>query len=595
MSVVSSRVSSVSSLLKGPGMRSKLIGQSNRVNFKLPKNLKNILSNFENGCDRKIYEDLIRILRDSNIKDNELIELLTDMHQCIPQLGPVHGCLVGTLLNIEWIGRGEGAVLAYKGFLEDLVCAHVYHTKFVVDRLVNLFMPDDEATEWEDGNPREEDLRKLNHVHDALNKLLKIIPMSGGLLLQAVTSAYPYMKRGTHIHQRFLHALLQISEYAPHLRSDILSLIINRLIILDVNAPTSEIEDYEEEEMQEEDTGGGGVFNMEDIGSNDKAKPLKALRHPVAHTLDVCMEQVLSYIYGSCHVQGTLELESLKGLYHEILQIFEKIILPTHASHHVQFIMFYICSFKVVVAEAFLNWLWRKVSNPNVAPVIRQSAVSYIASLLARAAFMPLELLTAMLQEMSQWVHSYVSSQDSLECVNSDVRVHSVFYSVCQAMFYLIAFRHKDLVDTKKNLLILQSLNLTKIVTCRLNPLRVCQPAVIQNFAAVTRTYQLAYCYTVIERNSRSNLPVLQNSNRLSTWLDTFFPFDPYALRLSSHRIISVYIHYQGSVNVESATAGLKDETDEDDFMDESFPQSMDSYGHKDKFSYSTSPGFIHT
>lgn len=68
MSVVSSRVSSVSSILKNPGVRSQLIKQSNRVYFKLPKDLKSIIYNFESGNGTKDYEDLICILRDSNIK-----------------------------------------------------------------------------------------------------------------------------------------------------------------------------------------------------------------------------------------------------------------------------------------------------------------------------------------------------------------------------------------------------------------------------------------------------------------------------------------------------------------------------------------------
>lgn len=54
--------------------------------------------------------------------------------------------------------------------------------------------------------------------------------------------------------------------------------------------------------------------------------------------------------------------------------------------------------------------------------------------------------------EMSNWIHSYIAAQDSLECANSDVRVHTVFYAVCQALFYVIAFRHKGLVDTKKRM-----------------------------------------------------------------------------------------------------------------------------------------------
>lgn len=80
------------------------------------------------------------------------------------------------------------------------------------------------------------------------------------------------------------------------------------------------------------------------------------------------------------------------------------------------------------------------------------------------------------------------------------------------------------------------SLRLGKIVTCRLNPLRVCQPAVVQNFAAVTRTYQLAYCYSIIEHNSRNILPTVYQDERgaimtSNNFIDVFFPFDPYILK----------------------------------------------------------------
>lgn len=86
------------------------------------------------------------------------------------------------------------------------------------------------------------------------------------------------------------------------------------------------------------------------------------------------------------------------------------------------------------------------------------------------------------------------------------------------------------------DLTFLQSLKLTRIVTSRLNPLKVCLPIVAQNFAAVTRTYQLAYCYTVLEHNARFNMPVIYQDHRgyaitkESTLLDTFFPFDPFVL-----------------------------------------------------------------
>lgn len=51
---------------------------------------------------------------------------------------------------------------------------------------------------------------------------------SSTLLVQSLSSRYPYYKINTHAHEIYLHALLQILDYAPQLRPEILSLIINK-------------------------------------------------------------------------------------------------------------------------------------------------------------------------------------------------------------------------------------------------------------------------------------------------------------------------------------------------------------------------------
>lgn len=69
MSVVSSRVSSVSSIIKTTGIRSQLNKQSNRIHYlKLPKDIKSILYNFKTGNGIKEYEKLIHILKEDAVK-----------------------------------------------------------------------------------------------------------------------------------------------------------------------------------------------------------------------------------------------------------------------------------------------------------------------------------------------------------------------------------------------------------------------------------------------------------------------------------------------------------------------------------------------
>ncbi|CAK9826610.1 RNA polymerase I-specific transcription initiation factor RRN3 [Anthophora retusa] len=265
MSVVSSRVSSVSSILKSPGVRSQLIRQSNRVYFKLPKDLKSIIYNFETGNGTKEYEDLICILQDSNIKDSDLIEFLSNIRQCISLLSPFHKVFVETLLQIKWTNRSLDVTSAYKAFVEDLICMQIHYAKAAIDNLVEQFKPEDGAnTEWDDKQCKEEDIQRLNHIHDILRKILKVVPMSSELLLQSLRGRFPYIVHGTHTHEVYVYALIQILEYAPQLRSDILSLIINRLMVLDVNIPRLEI-DNEEEDLMDDSSESDSVLVLKQL------------------------------------------------------------------------------------------------------------------------------------------------------------------------------------------------------------------------------------------------------------------------------------------------------------------------------------------
>lgn len=69
MSVVSSRVSSVSSIIKATGIRTQLNKQCNRIQYlKLPKDIKSILCNFKTGNGIKEYEKLLHSLKEDAIK-----------------------------------------------------------------------------------------------------------------------------------------------------------------------------------------------------------------------------------------------------------------------------------------------------------------------------------------------------------------------------------------------------------------------------------------------------------------------------------------------------------------------------------------------
>lgn len=530
----------MSSILKAPGVRSQLLRQSNRVYFKLPTNLKSIIYNFEAGTGIKDYEDLICILKDSNIKDTDLIEFLAKVRQCISLLGPVHKALIEALLQIKWTNRSQELATAYKAFLEDLICMQVYYAKYVIDNLIEHFKPDvSDNTEWESGNCNEEDTLRLDHIHDVLHKILKVVPMSSKLLLQSLRGRFPYIVHGTHTHEVYVSALLQILDYAPQLRSDILSLIINRLMVLDVNIPRVETsKDDDEDSMDGSEC--DGMLETENPTTESESASKENAIHPIAHKLDVCMELLLKYVHDYCFHNGVLHIDNLKVLYFDILQTFETVILPTHASQYVQYIVFYICSFKSAVVEAFVEWLWRKASDPSIPSITRQSSVAYIASLLATAKFITPGLLKGIQSRMAKWIHDYIAMQCRDSSVSTETKEHLVFYSICQALFYLIIKKHNDYTDSKNYMLFLQELDLPKIISCKLNPLKACQSDIVHSFAEVTRTYQLAYCYTIIENNMRTQLPIYSNRITATPTVENFFPFSMYPLPRSGERLVTL-------------------------------------------------------
>lgn len=67
--------------------------------------------------------------------------------------------------------------------------------------------------------------------------------------------------------------------------------------------------------------------------------------------------------------------------------------------------------------------------------------------------FIIFSVLKNVLFEMSSWCINFINRVDkSVKVVTEDLlRWHAVFYSVCQSLFYIISFKHQDLMDSKRS------------------------------------------------------------------------------------------------------------------------------------------------
>ncbi|XP_014473820.1 PREDICTED: RNA polymerase I-specific transcription initiation factor RRN3 [Dinoponera quadriceps] len=541
MSVTSSRVTSLSNIIRDV---SKITNQPNRIYYRPPKGFRHILC----GCKfdtKKEYEGMISSFREGAIKDSDLVNFLEEIRQYITLLDCEHKMLVQTLLEIKWTDKSPDLISTYKAFIEDLVCARVEYARTVFDHLVKLFKPVvEDNREHKDKELTLQDTERLNHIHDMLSKILKVVPMSRKCLLYSIESQYPYITHSTYIHEVYLHGLLYIPYYAPYLRSDIISIVINSLALLDVNITMRKTKGYQELYDMIDNTNDDPATANNDA---DKAEHVQLIEC----TLDMCMDIFMEFIHKFCFINPIdLNKKNLKILYHDILTAFDKVLLRVDRTQYVQYIGFYFCSFKSVV-EPFIDYLWKKVTDWNEAPVIRQSAVFYMSSLAASASFITSETLKSTIYRLTDWIHDYIGTDETSDSY-VDLKLNNVFYSVCQAFFYLFVARYEELVRTRCDILFIQQFDIPRIISCKLNPLVVCDSKIVRNFANITKMYQLAYCDAIIEDNARKRLPIFGEQELL---LPTFFPFESCVLERSKSRIAPLLI----SNETNNASSQLKD------------------------------------
>lgn len=554
-------------------------------------NVVNTLAKFERG-DTSDYELLKHQLTDPDIKDGQIINWLQEFRNCVTQLTKDHEQLVYVVLRLPWLGRSAAVVEEYLAFLSNLVSAQTVYLRSCLKMVVSNFTPGRTLIQEGDVNISDSDdddenlPRNFELCHQALQVIGKYVPFTSRFLMPILSENFPFVQKSSRTLECYVHNLLRVTVYFPLLRREVLELVVGRMLKLDVSAPRSDIEEAEENSAQQPEGGGAQdecLFDMdEDDGPEAKSSEAAGgavMAHPVADRLDTLMAVLLSYVKDVCYVNGSLELDRTKEMYRDLVSVFDKLVLPTHASSHVQYALFYLCSFRLGLAEAFLEHLWKITQSPAQPAVLRQAAAAYIGSFLARAKFLPVATVRACLDLLVPWLHRYIDGQDSGSKAFCDVALHGPFYTACQTVFYTLIFRHRAILEgsMRQGLAYLQGLNLERIVMCRLNPLKVCLPAVTNMFAAITRKYQLVFCYTIIERNSRLMLPTVRNSQGGSATLtntnalESFFPFDPYLLKRSRKFIEPLYQVWEepGDCEVDAPRKPVRQcsAEEEDDFL----------------------------
>ena len=606
----SSESSPSSSPTRSPARRSSNSG----VHFKPPNDFEETLQGVANqSIGREKLDDFITHMK--NQKGDALVEWLQRIQENLNHLKPSLETFVLAILGISWSDQEKPVITAFKNFLINLISAQSYYTKPVVKMLLYSMQGTKEIPE--DPTVVQD---AFEGAHEALRAAVRISPLAAHVAISSYSRAcMPFMATfHAHVHTNYITNLLKISEYLLDERAALLNCVLERLVQLDAELPMGEdlygVNDEDEDEENDEEN--NQRRKSLDESSMASASPTsqqrkKSRQESCRDNLDESMRVVLEYVKAQC-----LELrddpEAVEAFYQDLLQAFEVNVLPSYATGHVQYIIFYLASLYPEKISGLLEFFWKKFASFNSASILRQTSIAYIASLISRAKYIDSSILRSYLKRITDWIHMYLNNRTSDNDHSFvDLQAHGPFYAACQAVLYMLAFRYEELVQGPKSLQDLAKLRLSRIVTCSLNPLKVCLPPVVKNFASIARHYQLAYCETVIQKNSRLNLPVVGNMSSNTSvigeaqpaLLDTFFPFDPYRLNNSKIYFSDHYREYQGSLEPDEDEVDSDDneeESDADECEDEDFQKPsakrrrLNSSGSFIMaFEYEDSPGFL--
>lgn len=503
--------------------------------------------------------------------------------------------LVYAVLNSEWLGRDDEYVKIFMRLMANIVSSQGVFTAEVLRMLVenltsgethlpsrtgqdltNLHTEPPSSGDIPD-QPNVSRFRIYSRVHSTLRYLINLLPSASHTLATILASQFPHESDTLKAHTTYVQNLLSIIAYAPELRGEVLSLILDRLVKIDVRVQV----DYEDLQFDARDVVDQRMTRtpntlLEGEGDPESSNNEEA---PVEDLEDVAVSEAKEVLENADKVDTILDLlfqhydqefrstsaTSRHGAIETLLTQFMTIILPTQQSRHTQFLIFHFAQMSPDFVDTFVGTCVSTAFEKTQPALIRQAGAAYLSSFVARGMHVP----PSIVRDVFDYIGVELSRLRTLYepgCQGPNLRRYSPYYCLVQALLYIFCFRWRDLeynsdedsddgefpglyegehhwrAGVKETLI-------QNIFATKLNPLKLCQPDLVEQFAEVANRLGVIYVFGLIETNKRIN--VFQSVGSASTsafghpsretalsarkdddhhFLDGYFPFDPITL-----------------------------------------------------------------
>ena len=299
------------------------------------------------------YNEVLKIVTSGRVFEHNFEDCIESFRSCVSFLNREHEILVGAVLKVDWVSKKPQVVEAYINFLTELVSAQTFYLRGCLKMLLQKFLPTVNLTNNLDEMKLSDFDYEMDNVHRAIFALVSIVPTAPRHLLNKLGDLFPYTGKHQVFLQFYITNLFRITQYMPTVQENVLEIVIDNLLKLDCQICQQEIEEEEDDDSDDEDYD-ETQFDVEiegDIKSHKKEQKEKdeEMKNSTARKLDNLMLTFFDHIHQTCFSGEIIDWGKTEALFSDLLHAFEMVLLPTHASAYVQFIIFYVCSFDQVL------------------------------------------------------------------------------------------------------------------------------------------------------------------------------------------------------------------------------------------------------
>lgn len=510
--------------------------------------------------------------------------------------------LVHAVLDCQWIARNDDFVRSYRQFLRSLLSIHPGFTSTVLGMLVDMFVEPPSPRMRQEDDPAIQRVRLLSRVHETLRFILRQGSMIATYLQPILNSTFPFPTDTSKAHTNYISNILKVADYCPELKGAILSLIMDKLVKIDVQIQVDmeELDDDLEDQLLEDsardlDAEDDDESDDESVSSEEsldqEERRLKDIKESVTK-LDNIMFLLFQY-YDTVFERG--DLHEIDETYQSLLSQFANIVLPTYRSRHTQFLLFHFSQLTPDGIDRFAVQCTQLAFDQSRPQIFRVAAAAYLASFIARGAHVPSQTVCDVFELLGMHLES-LRQQLEPNCKGPNLQRYGTYYAIAQALLYAFCFRWRDLIVTPDGLPLTDqdivyhegdfkwykdvNKTLQKNIFSKLNPLKICAPTIVQQFARISHHLRFMYVNSLIETNKRIRLARTIGAGSRETaltmkrsdegfLLDAYFPFDPYVLPRSKKWVEGDYVQWKPIPGMEVPRDDSDSDSDEEEDEEE--------------------------